>query len=209
MTYRDVRDAAERLRELPLEDVLVQLGAERDRRDRAKWRIREGLLSVTGRRFMDWRVGRGGGGAIDLVMHVHGGGFTAAVQWLAESFPGLVCGAAASGRTAHRELSLPPADPRQLSRVRRYLAEERALPSALVEPLLAAGAVYADARANAVFVLRAADGRAVGAELRGTTASRWRGLAPGSRKDLGWFRVGAWERGGRGVCGGRLKPAGT
>ena len=61
MTYRDVRDAAERLRELPLEDVLVQLGAERDRRDRAKWRIREGLLSVTGG--ASWTGGSAGAAA--------------------------------------------------------------------------------------------------------------------------------------------------
>ncbi len=212
MTYRDLRDAAARLRALPLEEVLLRLGAERDRRDPAKWRTREGILSVTGMRFMDWRVGRGGGGAIDLVMHVYGLGFTAAVQWLGEQIPGPVSRAETPRRATSRDLRLPPADRRQLARVRRYLVEERALPAALLDPLLATGAVYADARANAVFLLRAEDGRAVGAELRGTTALRWRGLAPGSRKDLGWFSAGEWACRGRGVGGmgeGRVAGGGA
>ena len=42
-------------------------------------------------------------------------------------------------------------------------------------------------QANAVFVLRDAATAAVVAELRGTTAWAWRGMAPGSRKDRGFF----------------------
>jgi len=49
--------------------------------------------------------------------------------------------------------------------------------------------LYADTRRNAVFLLRGEDHQPVGAELRGTGPARWRGLAPGSRCDLGCFRV--------------------
>ena len=40
-----------------------------------------------------------------------------------------------------------------------------------------------------MFLLLGPDATAVGAELRGTTACTWRGLAPGSRKDRGFFSV--------------------
>jgi hypothetical protein len=42
-----------------------------------------------------------------------------------------------------------------------------------------------------VFLLLDTVGRPVGAELRGTTRLGWRGMAPGSRKDHGFFSVPA------------------
>ncbi len=45
-----------------------------------------------------------------------------------------------------------------------------------------------------MFLLRGAHHQPVGAELRGTTGRRWRGLAPGSQKDLGYFSVPAQAR---------------
>jgi hypothetical protein len=61
----------------------------------------------------------------------------------------------------------------------------------LLEPLTRSGTLYADARANSVFILLDTAGNPVGAELRGTTALRWRGMAPGSRKDRGFFSISA------------------
>jgi hypothetical protein len=75
-----------------------------------------------------------------------------------------------------------------LERVRRYLVQERRLAPSLLEPLVQAGLLYADTHANAVFLLRdPSSGCPVGAELRGTTRPPWRGMAPGSRKDDGYF----------------------
>jgi hypothetical protein len=54
--------------------------------------------------------------------------------------------------------------------------------------------LYADARANAVFLLLDAAALPVGAELRGITALTWRGMAPGSRKDRGFFGTPATAR---------------
>lgn len=83
-----------------------------------------------------------------------------------------------------------PCDP-QRSRVLRYLTERRHLPSALLEPLLESGRLYADQLGNAVFLLVAGKtNRPVGAELRGTGPRVWRGMAPGTRKDLGYFWTG-------------------
>jgi hypothetical protein len=147
---------------------------------------------------MDWRLGRGGGGAIDLVMHLHGVGFGQALEWLEAHFaasvippvsapPRPACAAAvAAGRPP---LRLPPSVPEHHAQVRRYMTQQRRFPAALLDPLIDAGSLYADARANAVFLLRDPQGQPVGAELRGTTAVPWRGMAPGSRKDLGAFAI--------------------
>ena len=70
----------------------------------------------------------------------------------------------------------------------------------MTDPLIACGRIYADSKANVVFLLTAQNGSPVGAELRGTclrrgfgrqaTSSCWRGMAPGSQKDWGFFEVG-------------------
>ena len=59
----------------------------------------------------------------------------------------------------------------------------------LIDFLISCGKLYADNRANAVFLLLGKEKRVVGAELRGTTDSKWHGMVPGSRKDLGCFFV--------------------
>ena len=80
----------------------------------------------------------------------------------------------------------------RLERVRRYLTEQRCLAAGILEPLIEAGKVYADQRGNAVFLMVAGKAnRSIGAELRGTGIRAWRGLAPGTRKDGGYFWIGA------------------
>jgi hypothetical protein len=191
VTYAKIRQQAARVREIPLVAVLQVLGARPDRYDPAKWHTDHGVISVTGAKFMNWRLGVGGGGAIDLVLHLQGGDFKMAVVWLAQRFPEA---AETEGSVApwppRYGLRLPSADRTQFERVRRYLHRKRGVPSALFEPLVETGALYAEARGNAVFLLLDEAGLPVGAELRGTGAVRWRGLAPGSRKERGFFSVG-------------------
>jgi len=189
MTYAQIKARAAQVREIPLALVLRELGAQPDRQDRSKWHTDQGPLSVTGAKFMNWRQGVGGGGAIDLVLHVKGLDFKAAVAWLWEHFPGAE-GTPAPQCRSEPALRLPPAAENQLGRVYNYLCLERDLAGDILEPLIDAGALYADSRGNAVFLLLDAAGLPVGAELRGTTAARWRGMAPGSRKDLGYFSAG-------------------
>jgi hypothetical protein len=185
---QDRRARADRLRALPLPVVLRALEATPVPGDRAKWRTTRGVLSVTGAKFINWSQGVGGGGAIDLVMHLQQFGFGQALQWLEERFdpgspvqPGF--------RPAPRTLTLPPPAVHHWPRVERYLIEQRRLPRPLLTPLVHAGIIYADARANAVFLLGDSPAAAVGAELRGTTSVSWRGMAPGSRKDHGCFSI--------------------
>lgn len=184
------RARADRLRALPLSVVLAALEAVRDPHDPAKWHTAQGVLSVSGPKFMNWHVDWGGGGAIDLVMHVRQVGFGQALEWLEQRFgSGTLLPTQAAPQT--RSLALPPPVAGNWLRVRRYLMEERKLPATLLEPLVQAGVLYADARANAVFLLLDTTATAVGAELRGTTTLAWRGMAPGSRKEHGFFGIPA------------------
>jgi len=182
------RARAERLRALPLPVVLVALEATPDPADPAKWRTVRGVLSVTGAKFINWNQSVGGGGAIDLVMHVQQLGFGRALQWLEDHF-GSGPSVQPACSPAPRVLTLPHPSRHHWPRVERYLIEQRRLPRPLLTPLVHAGIIYADERANAVFLLGDSPAAAVGAELRGTTSVSWRGMAPGSRKHHGCFSV--------------------
>jgi hypothetical protein len=184
------RVRAERLRALPLPAILAALEATADPHDPAKWRTARGVLSVNGPKFINWNLGLGGGGAIDLVMHLRQVGFGQALEWLEQHF-GAVTPLPSPITRQVQALSLPPPVADNWPRVRHYLVHERRLPATLLAPLAQSGAIYADARSNAVFMLLDRAGRPVGAELRGTTSLGWRGMAPGSRKDYGFFSLPA------------------
>ena len=190
MTWQPRRDQADRLRAVPLEAVLGIMGARPDRADKAKWQTARGVLSVTGLKFMNWNQGIGGGGAIDLVMHLYQLDFKAALGWLQRHFPDPAPSPQVQPRSKP-SLELPPPDAGKAQIVRRYLVRDRALPAGLVQLLFDCGRLYADQCANAVFVLLGRENRPVGAELRAATGTSWRGLARGSRTDLGYFSVPA------------------
>ena len=133
-------------------------------------------------------------------------GFRTAVEWLEQHLGiGLPTGGQAVAHPLARSASvrggalhLPLAVDRFLDRVRQYLTQRRLLSATLIEPLIQTGRLYADYRGNAVFLLVAGKTqRPIGAELRGTGPRVWRGMAPGTRKDLGYFWIGA--RGSRSI----------
>lgn len=181
----------QRLRAVPLDRVLDRAGAQPDLRDPRKWRTERGVLSVTGSKFMNWSLGSGGGGAIDLAMHLCHLSFGQALDWLeALDNPGAVPFQEPPSPPPTQTLILPTAAPSNRVWVEAYLTRVRRLPRALLEPLFHAGTLYPDAKANAVFLLRGPRNQPVGAELRGTHyPSPWRGMARGSRKDRGFFSI--------------------
>jgi hypothetical protein len=190
MTFQDIRDRADRVRGIPLQEVLLLAGAKRDRYDKAKWHTAKGPISCTAAKFMNWNQGVGGGGAIDLAMHLNSLGFKAAVEWLCRHFQDFDYQAPLDPvRTT--ELILPPEDPGKLPAVKRYLTDQRSIAPSLIQRLIECGRLYADTRGNAVFPLLEKENRPVGAELRGTSSARWRGMAPGSQRDRGYFSVPA------------------
>jgi len=214
VTRDDFRRRADLVREIPLEVVLHSWGAVDDRRDKSRWRTPRGPLSVTGTKFFSWHDGHGGGGAIDLVMHLGGWDARQAINWLWHRYgDSQVLGtnsAVASGSTLASmpsrpvegqpeckrhdslpQLCLPSSSLANLDRVRRYLRKRRGLSAEILASLMDDGKLYADGRGNAVFLMVAGKpNRPIGAELRGTGSRVWRGLAPGTRRDAGYFWIG-------------------
>ena len=201
MNFDVLRRRAAAVRTAPLEAVLGLRGAVRDQYDRRKWHTERGPLSVSGPKFMNWHTGQGGGGAIDLVMHLADLDFREAVAWLQRHMAaGALAGSSSadhdpgSGFTAAGSpdgLRLPVPHEPMLGRVRQYLASRRGLAASVIEPLIRTGMLYADSRGNAVFLLVAGKAqRPVGAELRGTGPRVWRGMARGTCKDSGYFWIG-------------------
>jgi hypothetical protein len=200
VTRDDFQRQADLVRAIPLEVVLRAWGAVRDRRDKSQWRTTRGPLTLTGTKFFNWHAGHGGGGAIDLVMHLGEMDASAAIQWLQRN-PGSATTTASTqsssiGTTtfARKPLRLPEPHPAGLPRVRQYLTEQRCLAENILNPLIDAGKIYADGRGNAVFLMVAGKAnRPIGAELRGTGHRVWHGLAPGSSRDAGYFWIGVGD----------------
>jgi hypothetical protein len=201
-----------RLRVLPLPDVLDALGFIQDKAEKVRWKA-EGFNITVGEgakasKWWDHTAGTGRGGAIDLTAHVLGTDFKGALAWLADRFgPGAAAAdltarlrtqavAQVKEAVAEREPFTPPRPaPEHWPKVRQYLTADRALPASYIDRLHELGDLYADAKRNAVFVCRDPEtGRITGAELKGIVTrhdgTRFTGMAPGSRKEGGGFRIG-------------------
>ena len=196
-----LKEVADEVREADLEGVAVELGLERDPHDKHKWRDGNHIISISDRLFMDWLANKGGGGAIDLVMHVRKCEFKDAVEWLSgRDFSRTVVTSASKPRNSgeSRPLIMPVINDQRWAAVQTYLVEKRKLPLALVERLHDRGLIYADDFQNAVFPRHelANDqwqrGKVSGASLRGTWGepNQFQGMALGTRRDKGWFWLG-------------------
>jgi hypothetical protein len=188
MSLETMRTTADRLRNIPLSAVLLAVGAKHDRYDKARWHTPKGAISVTGMKFFNWNCSVGGGGAIDLIIHLYGLDFKGALAWLSQHFPEKSI-APSFAKRSHASLKLPHPETRKLAQVKQYLNVERRISPAVIDYLIQFGDLYADHRGNAVFLMRTTDRIPIGAELRGTGCRCWRGMAEGSRKDRGYFSI--------------------
>lgn len=188
-SFEEIRKKADSVRSIDLCALLQHQGCTKDPRDKAKWNTPKGIISVNGQRFMNWTLGTGGGGAIDLVIHLQGSRFKDAVFWLCNNFSLFFIQQNSPKQSGYPKhfFKLPQRDDRKLARVTRYLVEQRCIPPKMIIRLVESQKLYADIRANAVFLLLGKKKRIVGAELRGSSAVQWRGMAPGSRKNQGCF----------------------
>ncbi len=210
--HRDYTALVAQARQLDLRDTIQTLGGVQDRYDTHKWRVNDEHMSINGERFYNHDQQKGGGGSIDLVMHVTGYSFKQAVAYLNhEAGPELAVAAAANYGARERmaqgqeivergeraPFMQPQADEDRWPQVRAYLVEQRGIPRGMIDELHARGTIYADGRSNAVFLRTNEEGQAAGASLRGTLpGSEFQGLAYGSRREEGHFSftIGAPER---------------
>ncbi|MEA5515747.1 MobV family relaxase [Nodularia sp. UHCC 0506] len=195
---------AEQLRDLPLEDVAWQLGLDRDHKQPGKWRGQGNNMNINGSKFYDFHPSeqRGGGGAIDLVMHVNQCDYRQAMAWLHDSFGerGLrraVIAQAQKIATGFAQFEprpkfvTPAPDERQWHKVENYLTQKRELLPSFIQAVHEQGLIYADEQQNAVFLMRNLDGETTGAFLRGTQGedNTFQGYVKGTKRTQGWFHL--------------------
>jgi Plasmid recombination enzyme/Protein of unknown function (DUF3991) len=178
------------LRQIPLTQVAYELGLDPDGQDQQKWKNESHTINITGEKFYDWQQMKGGGGAIDLVMHLQNSSFTEAIDWLGDQF-----GAAETLQLVTQQISkqVQPQQPFQASapheenwgQVRDDLTRQRRIPSTMIDRLHQDGLVYADEQGNTVFLRRDWGGKVTGAGLHEPNGSD--SLAIGTRRSQGWF----------------------
>jgi hypothetical protein len=188
-SFESIKQMAHRVRSIDLCHVLEVTGAVKDTSDKAKWHTSKGTISISGPKFMNWSEGSGGGGAIDLAMHLRNFDFKEAVIWLDTVFRVPPLQTSLNTMPTQSILTLPKKDTTKIAHVTQYLVMIRSIPQSLIMSLIHSGTLYADTKGNAVFLLLGKEKTVVGAELRGTTHTPFRGMAQGSRKNLGFFCV--------------------
>jgi hypothetical protein len=209
----ELRRRADLLREIPLREVFLALDCVFDPKDpKFNWRTPAGRISTNRENPAQWYNHDqviGGGGAIDLVMHLTGFNFKQTIAYLAARFGKELALSSARANVAYRvarvareavKLPAPSLLPRPYPEgnalVRDYLVNERHLPEKLVSAAISRGVVFAARYGryiNAAFKLadlNNLDGAPVGVELRGIGEEPYHGV----RASKGVFRVG------RGKC---------
>lgn len=177
-------------RDVPLVDVLVSLHATVDKIDSKRWHASIGPISINDPKFFCWTHQRGGGGAIDLVMLLQDFNFTEAREWIIITFA-LV--ADVRPEIPQQLLHSPQrskTSSKNLDHVVNYLVQQRGLLKKVLFPLIDKEVIYADDKKNAVFFLLGKEKSIVGAELRGTGSTPYKGLSKGSKRTHGFFYAG-------------------
>ncbi|HEY9707095.1 MAG TPA: MobV family relaxase [Oculatellaceae cyanobacterium] len=199
-TNSKLKKLADQLRDLPLEEVAWHLGQDIDS-DKNRWKGRYHNINIDGCKFYDFSTSRGGGGSIDLVMHIRQCPYKEALAWLNERFgsEGMLGAVTHHARleaiflaqTSFAPKFKPPQpEESQWERVRDYLLSKRKLPDYLIDSLHRMGAIYADSSQNAVFLMRTKEREVGGAFLCGTAGgndNQLMGYADNTLRHSSWF----------------------
>ena len=193
---QSIKKLTEWSNDLALDDVAWELGLWRKGNE---WVGGNHIINIDASQFTDFGNGSSlrGNSAIDLVKHVNQCNQTTAMAWLGERFgeAGAQRAAIALARRMTSEIIqtepvpqfIPPIeDKKQWQQVEHYLKEKRGIPSDCVQMLHNQGLVYADSKANLVFVMRDLEGNTKGAFLEGT-ANTFSGYELGTVRRDSWF----------------------
>lgn len=205
------KQQADKLRDLPLEEVAWNLGFDKADIGENRWKGLGRVININGSKWYDFTEEKGGGGAIDLVMHVNNSNFRSSAAWLHDQFgeEGMLRASKASVekqaiKIAQEEpaptFEPPTPDESKWLSVQDYLVQKRGLPENFIIGLNQKGWLYADDQQNAVFTMRElpvkeetqytnAETTLKGAFLRGTRGENnsFMGYALNSKRREGWF----------------------
>lgn len=202
-----ISELADQVRDIPLRDVLERYGLEtKPEGTTLRAKTERHNIVVTVSRWFDNKANVGGGGAIDLVIHIAGVEFSAACRSLADEFrplaaaqsdlsvPSSLRSQPATGKKSFEELAAIYAvrDDSNWPVARAYLTETRKIDPAIVDELHAVGSIYANdhrPKPSLVFLHRDPHGKVCGATLRDTRQqSAFRPCL--GNKLTAWFAVG-------------------
>ncbi|NJN11999.1 MAG: DUF3991 domain-containing protein, partial [Richelia sp. RM2_1_2] len=205
------KQQADKLRDLPLEEVAWNLGLDKSDKGDNRWQGLGQVVGINDSKWYDFTEEKGGGGAIDLVMHINNFNFRSSVAWLHDQFgeEGMLRASKAfiekqATKIAQEELAPtfepPTPDESKWLSVQDYLVQKRGLPENFIIGLHQKGWLYADDQQNAVFTMREltvkegtqytnAETTLKGAFLRGTRGENnsFMGYALNSKRREGWF----------------------
>lgn len=177
-----LRENANRVRDIPLSVVFERLECKPDRRDKKNWDTPAGRISVKGQKWYNHDLDVGGGGAIDLVMHLAGADYKGALAYLGAELGTDSAVSAALARTQEEAAKaatekapslIPEPRPEHIGQVREYLVK-RGINARLVDHQIERKRIFATAveshdrvYVNAAFRLESSDGE--GVEMRGVS----------------------------------------
>ncbi len=200
---------ADQLRDLPLSEVAWHLGLIQSKKDN-RWKGEKHIINIDESQWYDFHPSqqKGGGGAIDLVLHVQQCNYKQALAWLHDRFKsdGMLRAVKAYAATQATEIVasepapqfVPPLeDTSKWQFVHDYFQIQRGLPASLTATLHTLRLLYGDDQQNAVFLMRSlpttAQGNVqaatTGAFLRGTRGENnaFKGYAKGTKRADGYF----------------------
>ena len=207
------RQTTDRLKEIPVELVFSRFELVHTRRFGANtWISGDGEHKINvlpGNRFADVAAGKAKrddgylpqlsrSNAINAAIYMSGGrmSFLEALNWVRDNFSAgekpilsKTSGAGKQKLDAPVPIEKPIFDEDKIERVRDYLETTRKISAETISAVERNKTLRADARANAVFILRDFEGRETGFQWR-STATNFRGNTLGTSKDLGCFFIG-------------------
>ncbi len=188
---RQYEQSLVQVRALPLEQIAKSLGLKPDVQSLGQWRNHAHTLNITGSKFYDWQTLKGGGGVLDLVMHVQHCDFRRAVVWLRDRF-GESATLQAVVDTSREILqsepmhlfSLPDSLQQHWQIARSHLTRSQKFPARLIDQLHQQGLIYANSDQELVFVYRSLEQQEKsGAIVYSIQQSAWHRLELAQ----GWF----------------------
>jgi hypothetical protein len=159
------------LREIDIQCLCGLQGFKQDANDPRQYKKEGYRITIKGFAWYDHEASKGGGGAINLVMHLMNCTFNDAVEFLASQDLSAVTltKTEPSKKQASGNSYVPVRFNDNLAHVMDYLTIKRGINPALVKWCVDKGIIYADGFKNCVFLYGAN-----GCELRGTSKIKWR-----------------------------------
>jgi hypothetical protein len=148
-----MRETSIQLRQIPLESVLRRLQIEQDKNDKKNWKTPAGRMTITENKFYSHDLGKGGVGAIDLVMIIEQTEYKTAINWLSKEFgiSVVLSESITNLKPKIEEISketqifkIPKEIKENWSHVKNYLTEKRKLSESIVNELYKEKKIYAD-----------------------------------------------------------------